>query len=45
MAYLVYVALDDQGQPVAIPPILAETPEEEQRLAAARQRQALRLKN
>lgn len=43
-AYLVYVALDDDGQPVAIPPIVAETPEEEQRLEAAKQRQTLRLK-
>jgi uncharacterized protein (TIGR00369 family) len=43
-AYLVYVALDDNGQPVSIPPVVAETPEEQQRLDAARQRQALRLK-
>ena len=43
-AYLVYVALDDQGLPVSIPPIVAETPEEQQRLDAAKQRQALRLK-
>jgi uncharacterized protein (TIGR00369 family) len=43
-AYLVYVALDDNGQPVPIPPIVAETPEEEQRLEAGKQRQTLRLK-
>jgi uncharacterized protein (TIGR00369 family) len=43
-AYLVYVALDDNGQPVSIPPLLAETTEEQQRLDAAKQRQALRLK-
>jgi acyl-CoA hydrolase len=27
-AYLVYVALDDDGRPVAVPPILADTEEE-----------------
>ena len=43
-AYLVYVALDDDGKPVAIPPVMAETPEEQKRLDAAKQRQALRLK-
>jgi uncharacterized protein (TIGR00369 family) len=43
-AYLVYVALDESGQPVAIPPIMAETPEEQNRLGAAKQRQAARLK-
>lgn len=42
-AYLVYVALDDAGKPVAIPPIMAETPEEQQRLDAAKKRQAARL--
>jgi uncharacterized protein (TIGR00369 family) len=44
-AYLVYVALGDDGHPVVIPPISAETPEEQQHLDAARQRQAMRLKN
>ena len=43
-AYLVYVALDEGGRPVTIPPIVAETPEEQQQLDAAKQRQALRLK-
>ena len=43
-AYLVYVALDDDGQPVAIPQIRAETPAEQDRLEAAKQRQAIRLK-
>jgi uncharacterized protein (TIGR00369 family) len=43
-AYLVYVALADSGEPVTVPQVVAETPEEEQRLAAGRQRQALRLK-
>jgi uncharacterized protein (TIGR00369 family) len=43
-AYLVYVALDEGGQPVTIPPIMAETLEEQQRLDAGKQRQAMRLK-
>jgi len=43
-AYLVYVALDDHGEPVSVPPVVAETSEEQQRLDAAKQRQALRLK-
>jgi len=43
-AYLVYVALDDKGQPVEVPRIIAETAEEQARLDKAIQRQALRLK-
>lgn len=43
-AYVVYVALDDDGQPVAIAPVMAESPEEQQRLDTARLRQAARLK-
>ncbi len=43
-AYLVYVALDDDGKPVSIAPITAETPEEQNRLEAAKQRQIMRLK-
>ncbi len=42
-AYLVYVALDPQGKPVPVPGLLAETPEDETRLQAGRQRQAERL--
>ncbi len=42
-AYLVFVALDEQGHPVAVPALEPETPEEVTRLEAARQRQALRL--
>jgi uncharacterized protein (TIGR00369 family) len=42
-AYLVYVALDDEGKPVAIPPIVAETIDEEKKVAEARERQARRL--
>lgn len=44
-AYLVYVALDDNGQPVEIQQLIAETTEEQYRLDMAKQRQALRLKN
>ncbi len=44
-AYVVYVALDDQGKPVAVPPIYGETEEEKTRLEQANLRQKLRLKN
>jgi len=43
-AYLVYVALGDDGKPVEIGPVFAETPEEQQHLDEARQRQQTRLK-
>ena len=42
-AYVVYVALDESGQPTEVPPLLAETPEEQASLEAARERQKLRL--
>jgi uncharacterized protein (TIGR00369 family) len=43
-AYLVYVALDETGShPVPVPPLLAETPEEEIQLESGKQRQAERL--
>lgn len=42
-AYLVYVALDDDGKPVAVPPILAETIDEERKMSEAKERQARRL--
>ncbi len=42
-AFLVYVAIDDQGKPTQIPPLLAETPEEQARMEAARARQEARL--
>ncbi len=44
-AYLVYVALDDQGKPTPVPPILAETEEEKRKMESARERQAWRLTN
>lgn len=43
-AYVVYVALDETGKPAQVPPLLAETPEEQVRMEQARQRQADRLK-
>jgi uncharacterized protein (TIGR00369 family) len=42
-AYAVYVALDDNGKPVAVAPLIAETQEEKRRQAEALQRQAGRL--
>jgi uncharacterized protein (TIGR00369 family) len=42
-AYLVYVALDDNGKPVAVPSIIPETEDEKKKLEDARQRQAQRL--
>jgi uncharacterized protein (TIGR00369 family) len=44
-AYLVYVALDDEGQPTTVPPLKAETEEEKRRMEKARERQERRLKN
>ncbi len=43
-AYFVYVALDEDGKPAPIPPLLAETPEDQVRMEQARLRQANRLK-
>lgn len=43
IAYLVYVALDDDGKPTQVPSVFAETPEEEMKLAEGRARQARRL--
>lgn len=42
-AYLVYVALDDTGKPTAVPPLLAETEEERERMERAKERQERRL--
>lgn len=44
-AYVVYVALDDAGRPVSVPPLLPATPAEQARFEAGRRRQAYRLKN
>ncbi|MGI8968946.1 MAG: acyl-CoA thioesterase [Chloroflexota bacterium] len=41
-AYVVMVALDEGGHPVQVPPIIAETPEQRRRNAAARIRRSQR---
>ncbi len=43
-AYLVYVALDDEGRPTSVPPLFAETEEEKQKMERAKHRQERRLK-
>jgi uncharacterized protein (TIGR00369 family) len=42
-AYVVYVALDDDGRPVEVPPLLPTTEDERRRWEQGRQRQAERL--
>jgi uncharacterized protein (TIGR00369 family) len=42
-AYLVFVALDENHQPAPVPPLIAETEEEKQRMQEAKARQAQRL--
>ncbi len=44
-AYLVYVAIDGQGRPAPVPPLLFETDEESARAVQAQQRQAYRKQN
>lgn len=44
-AYLVYVALDDEGRPTSVPSLLAETMEEKQKMQQAQDRQQRRLKH
>jgi len=41
-AYLVFVALDDQGKPTRVPPLIYETAEQKQRAEQAKERQAYR---
>ena len=43
-AYLVYVALDDEGRPTVVPPLKAETEEDRQKMEQGRERQERRLK-
>jgi len=43
-AYLVYVALDDEGKPTAVPPLRVETEDEKRKLEQAKERQERRLK-
>jgi uncharacterized protein (TIGR00369 family) len=42
-AYLVYVALDDSGRPSSVPPLTAETEDEERKMEKAKERQKRRL--
>jgi acyl-CoA hydrolase len=42
-AYLVYVALDEDGRPCEVPPLIPETDEERERIAKGEKRQAARL--
>jgi acyl-CoA hydrolase len=41
--YVTYVALDENGQPTEVPPILPQTPEEKQRYDRAAKRRASRV--
>ena len=43
-AFLVYVALDKDGRPIRVPPLILETDEERRRWAEAEERQQDRLK-
>ena len=43
-AYLVFVAIDEQGKPVPVPPLIAESDDEHRRMAAAKERRARRLR-
>jgi len=42
-AYLVYVAVDEAGRPVAVPPLIAENEAQRQRMADGKARQEYRL--
>lgn len=44
-AYVVYVALDSEGHPVPVPPLLAETDDEKRRMQEAHERQERRIRN
>jgi acyl-CoA hydrolase len=44
-AYVVYVALNENGQPTSVPSLIPETEEEKQRIEEGKSRQAYRLKN
>lgn len=43
-AYLTFVALDDHGKPMPVPPVLPQTPEQWRRFEAAKERRKARLK-
>ena len=42
-AYLVYVALDDEGHSTTVPALVVETEEEKERMEQAKKRQAYRI--
>jgi len=42
-AYLVYVAMDESGRPVEVPPLIPENEEQRRRMQEGRERQAYRL--
>ena len=42
--YLTFVALDDQGRPTPVPPVIPETPEEKRRYEEAQRRREAKLK-
>jgi uncharacterized protein (TIGR00369 family) len=42
-AYVVYVALDQDGRPTEVPPLIAESEEERERMAKGHRRQEARL--
>jgi acyl-CoA hydrolase len=44
-AFLTFVAVDREGRPVEVPPVLAETDEEKRRHGDAQRRRAVRLRN
>jgi uncharacterized protein (TIGR00369 family) len=44
-AYLVYVALDDNGKPIEVPPLITETEAQKQRFEAGNDRRDYRLKH
>lgn len=44
-AYLVYVAVDDNGRPTTVRGLIAETEDEKRRMEKAKERQERRLKN
>lgn len=44
-AYFVYVALDENGRPTKVPPLLCQTEDEKERFERAAQRQVFRLQS
>jgi acyl-CoA hydrolase len=44
-AYLTFVAIDEQGKPVAVPSVIPETPDEKRRFAEALRRREHRLQH